>query len=192
MYWPTLYNDSYFESLPQSFNIYSSFDKHLAPSSSTSTTNTPQVREFSPNSFSTVLITRGFLQGHTARLVRSWFSQWAAANTIVAVHSGPGVPPPSWLLMPSRPRYHAGMRLLKWTVYESMSYRCWSPNLHVWASLSPSSFLAELKPKTVIGDHGMSFCLWGSISERWWPLMTMLLSTSKFFDLVTLDSSSFS
>lgn len=59
------------------------------------------------------------------------------------------------------------------------------------------SFLAELKPKTVIGDHGDElFSVFGApFLKGDGPLMTISLELEDWgssFDLVTLDSSSFS
>ena len=81
------------------------------------------------------------------------------------------MPPISWLLMaPWSPWYCPVACLLKWTMYESMFSRCWSPHLHVWVSVSPKLLI---RAETQDGDRrprGWNLlCLRGSISKRWWP-----------------------
>ena len=117
-----------------------------------------------------VLITRDLVQEHT-RLAHSWFSQWAAVINALVVHSGPGVPLIFWLLMaPWSPWYYPVVCLLKWTMYESLFSRCWSPHLHVWVSVSPKLLIRAETQDSDRGPWGWALlCLRSSISERWWP-----------------------
>lgn len=64
----------------------------------------------------------------------------------------------------------SGVRLLKWTMYESMFSRCWSPNLHVRISVSPKILIRAEIQDSDRGPWGWTvLCLRDSSFARWWP-----------------------